>query len=78
MVLLYPLHRSLDRPWGSVIARFGSTGNEESFMDPAPARKPPEDLGEVMTPKRDGQLFFYLNKPVIGKRCSGITFRRMS
>jgi hypothetical protein len=66
MVLLYPLHRSLDRPWGSVIARFGSMGNEESFMDPAPVRKPPEDLGEVMTPKRDGQLFFYLNKPVIG------------
>jgi hypothetical protein len=66
MVLLYPLHRSLDRPWASVIARFGSMGNEESFMDPAPVRKPPEDLGEVMTPKRDGQLFFYLNKPVIG------------
>jgi hypothetical protein len=35
-------------------------------MDPAPVRKPSEDLGEVMTPKRDGQLFFYLNKPVIG------------
>jgi Uncharacterized alpha/beta hydrolase domain (DUF2235) len=66
MVLLYPLRRSLDRPWGSVIARFGSTGNEESFMDPAPVRKPPEDLTEVMVPKRDGQLFFYLNKPVIG------------
>lgn len=66
MLLLYPLHRSFDRPWGSVIARFGPTGNEESFMDPAPVRKPPESLGEVMTPKKDGQLFFYLNLPVIG------------
>ncbi len=62
----YPLRRSFDRPWGSVIARFGPTGNEESFMDPAPVRNPPESLGEVMTPKKDGQLFFYLNLPVIG------------
>ncbi len=66
MLLLYPLRRSFDRPWGSVIARFGPTGNEESFMDPAPVRKPPESLSEVMTPKKDGQLFFYLNLPVIG------------
>ena len=66
MLLLYPLRRSFDRPWGSVIARFGPTGNEESFMDPAPVRNPPESLGEVMTPKKDGQLFFYLNLPVIG------------
>ena len=66
MLLLYPLRRSFDRPWGSVIARFGPTGNEESFMDPAPVRKPPEILSEVMTPKKDGQLFFYLNLPVIG------------
>ncbi len=66
MWLLYPLRRSFDRPWGSVIAKFGPTGNEESFMDPAPVRTPPESLSEVMTPKKDGQLFFYLNLPVIG------------
>ena len=66
MLLLYPLRRSFDRPWGSVIARFGPTGNEESFMDPAPVRNPPETLSEVMTPRKDGQLFFYLNLPVIG------------
>jgi len=66
MWLLYPLRRSFDRPWGSVIARFGPTGNEESFMDPAPVRNPPETLSEVMTPRKDGQLFFYLNLPVIG------------
>jgi len=66
MLLLYPLRRSFDRPWGSVIARFGPTGNEESFMDPAPVRNPPQSLSEVMTPKKDGQLFVYLNLPVIG------------
>jgi uncharacterized protein (DUF2235 family) len=66
MLLLYPMRRSFDRPWGSLIARFGPTGNEESFMDPAPVRAPPEGLSEVMTPKKDGQLFFYLNLPVVG------------
>jgi uncharacterized protein (DUF2235 family) len=66
MVLLYPFRRSFDRPWGSIIARFGSTGNEESFMDPDPVPKPDEDLGEPMRPKRDGELFFYLNEPVVG------------
>jgi uncharacterized protein (DUF2235 family) len=66
MFALFPLRRSFDRPWVSIIARFGSTGNEENFMDPDPVRLPSEALGEVMTPKKDGQLFFYLNQPVLG------------
>jgi uncharacterized protein (DUF2235 family) len=66
MLLLYPLRRSFDRPWGSIIARFGSTGNEESFMDADPVPVPDEDLSETMHPKRDGELYFYLNEPVVG------------
>lgn len=66
MALLYPLRRSIDRPWGSVITRFGPTGNEENFMDPDKVPNPPENLGEEMKPKKDGQLFFYLNEPVVG------------
>jgi len=66
MALLYPLRRSIDRPWGSVIARFGPTGNEENFMDPDKVPKPPENLGEEMRPAKNGQLFFYLNEPVVG------------
>lgn len=66
MVALYPFRRSLDRPWGSVIVRFGITGNEESFMDPDPVPVPSEHLSENMTPGKDGQMFIYLNKPVVG------------
>lgn len=66
MLLLYPLRRSFDRPWGSIVARFGSTGNEESFMDADPVAVPDEDLSETMHPKRDGELYFYLNEPVVG------------
>ena len=66
MLLLYPFRRSFDRPWGSIIARFGSTGNEESFMDADPVPVPDEDLSETMRPKRDGELYFYLNEPVVG------------
>lgn len=32
-ILMYPLRRSLDRPWGAFIVRYGPTGNEESFLD---------------------------------------------
>lgn len=65
MVALCPFGRSLDRPWGSVIVRFGATGNEESFMDPDPVPVPSEHLSENMTPGKDGQMFIYLNKPVV-------------
>ena len=29
----YPLKRTLDRPFGRVIIRYGETGNEENFID---------------------------------------------
>jgi len=76
---LFPLRRTFDRPWGAVILRVGSRGSEEDFLDRSP---PPqkddivvanhypipdkEQLAEILKPKRDGELYVYLNKPVLG------------
>jgi len=81
MTLLFPFRRSFDRPWGNVILRIGSRGNEEDFLDRDPPKQSdsllanreeyavPEEsetLSEQLVPKRDGELFVYLNKPVLG------------
>jgi hypothetical protein len=81
MTLLFPFRRSLDRPWGNIILRIGSMGNEEDFLDRAPPKQSDdlqareieytipdksETLAEELKPKRDGELFVYLNKPVLG------------
>ncbi|RXH38730.1 hypothetical protein XH99_00265 [Bradyrhizobium nanningense] len=58
--------RSLDRPLGSFILRYGSTGNEENFID---ADAPPasgDRLSEPFAPTRNGELYVYLNKPASG------------
>ncbi|UPT97723.1 DUF2235 domain-containing protein [Bradyrhizobium barranii subsp. apii] len=80
MAAIFPLRRTLDRPWGAFILRIGGKGNEEDFLD----RQPPlesdafledlkaaavpkhEELGETLQPDRDGELFVYLNRPVFG------------
>jgi len=59
----YPLKRTLDRPFGRVILRYGETGNEENFIDGEPQNG---RLDEKFRATRDGQLFVYLNKPVSG------------
>lgn len=66
MFALFPFKRTFDRPWGAVIVRFGSTGNEESFLDPDPVPAKSGFLSEVLKPGRDGELFVYLNKPMLG------------
>jgi hypothetical protein len=66
MFVLYPVKRSFDRPFGRVILRYGETGNEEDFVDPDEYPRSDERLDEQFTPKRDGELFVYLNKPVSG------------
>jgi len=46
LVMMFPLRRTLDRPWISFIVRYGPTGTEESFLD----RDPPaldDDLVDV-------------------------------
>jgi hypothetical protein len=78
---LWPLKRALDRPYGAVIARYGSKGSEESFLDPDLGLEcqPKNDqerkegtwlktcrLDEILKPTKEGELFIYLNKPVSG------------
>jgi hypothetical protein len=78
MDLLYPLRRTLDRPWGNIILRVGSTGNDEDFLDktdPKQSEDPRHNymeydvksdtkiLSETLKPQRDGELFIYLNRP---------------
>ncbi len=80
MALLYPLRRTLDRPWGNIILRVGSTGNDEDFLDrtdPKQSEDPQHNyvqydaksdtkvLGETLKPQRDGELFIYLNRAQI-------------
>lgn len=78
MSLLYPLKRTLDRPWGNIILRVGSTGSDEDFLDrtaPQQTENPQHNyveydvksdttsLSENLKPQRDGELFIYLNRP---------------
>jgi hypothetical protein len=78
MALLYPLKRTLDRPWGNLILRVGSTGSDEDFLDrtaPNQSEDPRHNyvkydvkadtktLSENLKPQRDGELFIYLNRP---------------
>jgi hypothetical protein len=65
MFVMYPLKRTFNRPWGHIIARYGSTGSEESFIDPGEERQS-NRREELFTPQRDGELFVYLNQPVLG------------
>jgi uncharacterized protein (DUF2235 family) len=51
MLLLWPLKRSFIRPWFSVIARVGPTGNDEEFLDPD---DPDED--ETCKPNERGDV----------------------
>ena len=70
MFVLYPLRRSFDRPWGGLILRYGDTGNDENFIDPDANMTVQElraitNLSEPFTPRKDGELFVYLNRPVV-------------
>jgi hypothetical protein len=53
-------------PWGSVITRYGPEGNEENFIDAETTPTSNERQSEHLKPKRDGELFIYLNKPHLG------------
>ena len=60
----YPLKRTLDRPFGRVIVRYGETGNEENFIDGEPSRTAAST--RTFRATRNGQMFVYLNQPVSG------------
>ena len=60
----YPLKRTLDRPFGHVIIRYGETGNEENFIDGEP--QPDGRLDETFRAHPQRPMFVYLNQPVSG------------
>jgi hypothetical protein len=47
-----------------VVARFGGSGGEEAFLDPD--MKDKYWIDEVVKATRDGELFLFVNSPVIG------------
>jgi hypothetical protein len=51
-----------DEPF-KVIARVGSTGNDERILEPAENPKT-NNLEVIVTPKRSGELFLYVNEAV--------------
>jgi uncharacterized protein (DUF2235 family) len=64
LTLMAPLRREWFRPWFTVVARFGGTGGEESFLDPD--LSDPHWIDERVRATRDGELFMFVNYPVIG------------
>src|SRR5205085_1375815 len=64
MTLATPLRREWFRPWFRVVARFGGSGGEETFLDPDPIGS--YGLAERTRATRDGELFLFVNYPVIG------------
>jgi hypothetical protein len=60
-----PNRREWLRPWFRAVARIGSAGGEESFLDPDPDPTA-TPIEEKITAKRDGQLFLFVNDAVIG------------
>jgi len=63
MLFALPMRRELIRPWFRIVARTGSVGGEESFLDPDPKD---HSIEEVVRATRDGELFFFVNDAVIG------------
>jgi hypothetical protein len=77
---LFPLRRVFDRPWGSLILRIGGLGADVDYLDRDPPPETddirvdisqsaiPEDqesLSENLRATRSGELFIYVNKPVV-------------
>ena len=67
MFVAMPLRRIYFRRWFTVIARIGSVGMNEDYLDPTP--DPPNQAnifsGVTDRTKRDGELFLYVNDAVI-------------
>ena len=62
-----PLRRVFFRPWFRLLARIGSTGVAEDFLDPILLRGKPMTTYWAETKKTDrgGELFLYVNGPVL-------------
>ena len=81
MLLFWPLKRVLLQPWSTVVVRVGSSGNnEEEFLGADDSEEPLHNRKnlqrqEKFKPKRDGELFVYINDVGIA---GGSTFRAIS
>jgi hypothetical protein len=62
-VVNWPLKRHLFVEPFKVIARVGSTGNDERVLEPSDNPKS-NNLEAIVTPRRDGELFLYVNEAV--------------
>jgi hypothetical protein len=63
-VLMLPLRREWLRPWFRVVARIGSIGSNESFLDPDFTDR--YWIDEPIRVNRNGELFLFVNDAVIG------------
>jgi uncharacterized protein (DUF2235 family) len=65
-----PLRRVILQPWFRVIARIGEKGTDEYFINPENqpvlGKSDSDQLIFVVRPRRDGELFLYVNEAVIG------------
>jgi uncharacterized protein (DUF2235 family) len=64
MVAAVPLRRELIRPWFRIVAKIGTKGGEEQFLDPDFTDS--HLIDEEITATRDGELFLFVNDAVIG------------
>jgi len=64
MIAAMPLRRDWFRPWFEVVVRIGGRGGEEAFIDADP--KDQWVIDSPFTATRDGELFIFVNAPVIG------------
>jgi len=62
-VVYWPLKRQLFIQPFKVIARVGSTGSDETVLEPDDDKRS-NNLDVVITPKRDGELFLYVNDSI--------------
>ena len=62
-VIYWPLKRHLFVVPFKVIARVGSTGNDERILEPNDNPKS-NNLEAIVIPRRDGELFLYVNDAV--------------
>lgn len=59
------LRRILFRRWYMAVARIGSTGVDEYFLDPVPVRDTVNAYRGFFTARRSGEVFVYVNDAVI-------------
>jgi uncharacterized protein (DUF2235 family) len=62
-IVFWPLKRQLFVQPFKVIARVGSTGSDETVLEPDDEKRS-NNLDVTITPKRDGELFLYVNDSI--------------